>query len=338
MAACASLYNRCLGRVEPFYPLVERLKRIARVQVQVGAPLAGLTRFGIGGPAAVLVEARSPDMFAAARQTVADAGVPWIVLGDGTNVVVADRGFDGVVLRYAASRISRSSDTLLAEAGAPLQRLVDHSIQCGLAGIHTMTGIPGWVGAAVYGNAGAYGRSICQSVERVRFFDGRDVRTFGRDDCRFDYRESVFKKRREWTVLDVMLRLVPGDPAALASQAHAIRAIRDEKYPPAMRCAGSIFKNCLIDRLPPPAAGRVPPDIVREGKVPSAWFLEKVGAKGQRRGGIQVARYHANLIYNDANGTAADLRFVIADLKRRVRDEFGFDLEEEVQYVGFDDC
>lgn len=306
------------------------------MRVEANAPLSRYTRFGIGGPASLLVEALAPETIAAARQAVADVGVPWVVLGEGSNVIAADAGYDGVVLRYGASRISRTSDTLTADAGAPLQRLVDFSISAGLAGIHTMTGIPGWVGAAVYGNAGAYGRSISESVERVRFFDGGDVRSFDNADCGFDYRESVFKRHKEWTILDAVLRLTPGKAVDLAAQAASIRRIRDEKYPPTMRCAGSIFKNCLFARLPQSVADRVPPEAVREGKVPSAWFLERVGAKGHRVGGIQVAPYHANLIYNDHQGTAADLRRVIAELKRRVVDEFGFELEEEVQYVGFD--
>jgi UDP-N-acetylmuramate dehydrogenase len=101
-----------------------------------------------------------------------------------------------------------------------------------------------------------------------------------------------------------------------------------------MKCAGSIFKNFLLKELPPGVAGVVPANVVREGKVPAAWFLEQVGAKGMRLGGIQVADYHANLIYNAGEGTARELCAVIAELKGRVRERFGIEVEEEVQYVG----
>ena len=101
-----------------------------------------------------------------------------------------------------------------------------------------------------------------------------------------------------------------------------------------MKCAGSIFKNLMLRDLPAAAAAEVPERVVREGKVPSAWFLEQVGAKGMRRGGIQVAAYHANLVYNDGAGTAADLCALIDELKERVRARFELLLEEEVQYVG----
>jgi UDP-N-acetylmuramate dehydrogenase len=101
-----------------------------------------------------------------------------------------------------------------------------------------------------------------------------------------------------------------------------------------MKCAGSIFKNFLMQNLPPDVAAQVPAAVVREGKVPAAWFLEQVGAKGMHLGGIRVADYHANLIYNEDRGTARELCAVIAELKRRVRERFGIEVEEEVQYVG----
>jgi len=110
--------------------------------------------------------------------------------------------------------------------------------------------------------------------------------------------------------------------------------IRNEKFPVTMKCAGSIFKNLLWKDLPEPVAAQVPATAVREGKVPAAWFLEQVGAKGTQRGDIHVATYHANLIYNAGTGTARDLCALIAMLKSRVRERFGIDLEEEVQYVG----
>jgi UDP-N-acetylmuramate dehydrogenase len=101
-----------------------------------------------------------------------------------------------------------------------------------------------------------------------------------------------------------------------------------------MKCAGSIFKNLILSELPAQAGAAVPAAVVREGKVPAAWFLEQVGAKGMRRGLIQVASYHANLVYNEGGGTAAELCALIGDLKQRVQKRFGIELEEEVQYVG----
>ena len=152
----------------------------------------------------------------------------------------------------------------------------------------------------------------------------------------FHYRESVFKTNKDWIILRADLRFGLGDSAELTERARSIRDTRDAKYPPTMKCAGSIFKNLFFADLPEAAKAELPASVVREGKVPSAWFLEKIGAKGLRHGGIVVADYHANLIYNQGQGTAAELVSVIGELKQRVHDRFGLQLEEEVQYVGFE--
>ena len=115
-----------------------------------------------------------------------------------------------------------------------------------------------------------------------------------------------------------------------------ILATRNRKFPPDMRCAGSVFKNLLLRELPESASLQVPETVVKKGKVPAAWFLEQVGVRGIRHGGIQVADYHANLVYNAGGATAQQLREVLDDLKARVLARFGFALEEEVQFLGFD--
>lgn len=196
-----------------------------------------------------------------------------------------------------------------------------------------MTGIPGWTGGAVYGNAGAYGHSIQERIEAVRFFDGSCFHEISNSACEFAYRESIFKRRKDWIVISAILRLDAADPAQLKEAADRILKIRNEKYPPTMHCAGSIFKNLILAELPESVRAQIPNRVIREGKVPSAYFLESVGAKGMSIGAIRVAGYHANLIYNTGGGTSAQLRELIETLKTRVLDRFGLRLEEEVQYV-----
>ncbi len=311
------------------------LRAIECLTVLEHEPLGPRTRFGIGGPARVYAEAMTSEALRQALAAAAQAGLDAIVVGGGSNLIVSDAGFDGLVLRYAARRISLPEpDLIVAEAGADLQTLVDRGIESGLAGLHTMTGIPGTVGGAVYGNAGAYGHSIAESVESILFLDQGELRRMDNAGARFRYRESSFKQRKERVILAASLRLSSADPATLRAEAGRILAIRNEKYPPKMKCAGSIFKNLILDELADSVHARVPAAVVREGKVPAAYFLEQAGAKGLRRGGIEVATYHANLIYNTGAGTAAELRDLIAELKLRVQQSFGLDLEEEVQYVG----
>ncbi len=135
-------------------------------------------------------------------------------------------------------------------------------------------------------------------------------------------------------MLEATLRLPAGDADALKTTADGILKVRNEKYPPTMRCAGSIFKNLILAELPENVRVQVPERVIREGKVPSAYFLELAGAKGMVLGGVQVADYHANLIYNSGGGTSQQVRELIATLKQRVKDRCGLLLEEEVQYLG----
>jgi len=315
--------------------IAAQLRAIPDLLVRENEPLRLHTRFGIGGPAALFADCATEDAFATAMRAASLAQIPLTVIGGGSNLVVSDKGLDGVVIRYRAESIRADGLHLHADAGAELQTLVDFSIAQGLKGLETMTGIPGWVGAAIYGNAGAYGHSISERVHHIRFWDGESIREFPNAECQFAYRESIFKRHKAWIIFSAELLMDRADPSDLRRIAEEIRQIRDAKYPPSMKCAGSIFKNCLFAQLPAAAAAEVPPHVVREGKVPSAWFLEQVGAKGMRRGHIHVADYHANLVYNAGAGAAADLCALIAELKQKVRARFGFDLEEEVQYVGF---
>jgi UDP-N-acetylmuramate dehydrogenase len=311
-----------------------RLAKIPDLTVSMDVPLSRYTRFGIGGPADLYAETGSVEAFTAALAAARVSGVPTMVIGGGTNLVVSDGGFRGIVLRYRGDRLGAADGRVIAEAGAVLQDLVDFAIERGLQGLETMAGIPGSVGAAVYGNAGAYGHSLSERVVNVRFHDGREIRTLANEACQFRYRESIFKSHKDWIVFSTELLLEPADAAALRQTAADILKMRNQKFPVTLKCAGSIFKNLLLRDLPPAVAAEVPASAVREGKIPAAWFLEQVGAKGCRRGDIHVAAYHANLIYNAGAGTASDLRALIEELKDRVRARFGMELEEEVQYVG----
>jgi UDP-N-acetylmuramate dehydrogenase len=314
--------------------MLSRLRAIPGLTVTENVSLAPYTRFGLGGPALAVADAVHEHALIAAIRTLRESQTPWALIGGGTNLIVADGGFPGVVLRYTADRIRVDSAEIEADAGAVLQALVDCAINCGLAGLESMTGIPGWAGGAIYGNAGAYGQSIGQCVALVRCFAGETIREMSGLECQFRYRESVFKRRKDWIVLSARLRLRPDDAQILRAKADGILKIRNEKYPPALRCAGSIFKNLLFDELPVAVRPRVPSALVREGKVPSAYFLEQIGAKGMIQGGIRVANYHANLLYNHDTGTASEARKLIETLKIRVREKYGLELEEEVQYVG----
>jgi UDP-N-acetylmuramate dehydrogenase len=314
---------------------IHRLANLSNVTISQGAMLSRYTRFGIGGPAELYFETSGERSFMEALNLVRSSGSKYVVIGGGTNLIVADAGFPGIVLRFTASGIESEGVRIKVAAGAELQSLIDYCVGVGLRGLETMTGIPGSVGAAIYGNAGAYGHSINERIDQVRFFDGSIIRRFNNTECEFHYRESIFKRHKDWIIFSAELNMGVGSPTELRQTADDIFKIRLEKYPPTMRCAGSIFKNLILAELTPAVQKQVPERVVREGKVPSAYFLEQVGAKGIENGDIRVADYHANLIYNAGHGTARQVCEVIDDLKSRVEQKFGLTLEEEVQYVGF---
>jgi UDP-N-acetylmuramate dehydrogenase len=313
----------------------QRLTLIPGLAIRRDEPLAPHTRFGLGGPADLFVESPDAGAFAEALRALEGGPLARTVIGGGSNLIVCDEGYRGVVLKFNGGAIRAEGTRVIAEAGAELQALVDFTVARGLRGMQTMTGIPGSVGGAVYGNAGAYGHSVMEIVRKVRYADGGAGGELDNAGCEFRYRDSVFKRRKDWFIVSVEFELEAGDAAELKTTADEILEIRNRKYPQTMKCAGSIFKNCLLAELPESARREVPETVVREGKVPSAFFLEQVGAKGIQLGGIRVADYHANLIYNEGTGNAAQVRAIVNDLKARVRERFGLELEEEVQYVGF---
>jgi UDP-N-acetylmuramate dehydrogenase len=309
----------------------QEIPRPAKLEKLMPRPvlLSDLTRFALGGPTH-LADVSTPESLATALELH-----PHLVIGGGSNLIASDTGFPGTVIRYTASSLEIHADLITVDSGVVLQNLVDASIDADLEGLHSMTGIPGWVGGAVYGNAGAYGHSFQEFVESVRYFDGRRVCEIGNVACQFRYRESIFKRRKDWIILSATLRLpkITKRTPPLRAEADRILQIRNEKFPPTLKCAGSIFKNLLLAELPPEVRQQVPPAVVREGKVAAAYFLEQVGAKGMFAGPIRVADYHANLIYNTGEGTAAQVKHLIQTLKALVLEHYGLALEEEVQYI-----
>ena len=176
--------------------IVDRLQELAGLRVSTHVPLSSYTRFGIGGPAALFAETAHHEVFQSALGIAHESGLPHVVIAGGTNLIVSDLGFRGLVLRFTGEQIDVDGARMRVEAGASLQAVVDRSIEASLQGMQTMTGIPGSLGAAVYGNAGAYGHSLNERVERVHYTDGRKTSSLAGSECEFEYRGSIFKRRK----------------------------------------------------------------------------------------------------------------------------------------------
>ena len=284
--------------------------------------LKKLTRFGFGGEARELVVARTENSITSALRK------PYYILGDGTNVIASDKGFKGRVVKVATSGLEIKKNKILCEAGVKLQKLVDTANKNGLEGLETLAGIPGTVGGAIFGTAGAYGKEISDNLKRVKIFDGSQARWIPKKSCAFSYRESVFSakggsasggKTNPWVILAAEFRFKKSGPKQLIKKSKEIVRVREKKYRPNLRCAGSIFKNIVVEG----------------GKIPAGSLLESVGAKEMRIGGVYGAPYHANLLINNGRGKAADAKKLINILKNKVYKKYGIRLEEEVRYLGF---
>jgi UDP-N-acetylmuramate dehydrogenase len=284
-----------------------------------GEPLARHTSFGIGGPAGWFVAAETAADLRRWLDWGRERGWPITLLGHGSNVLVADAGLRGLVIvnRWSGVRWSRANwqFALQVGSGTPLSDLAYYTVSRGRAGLEWAVGIPGTVGGAVVGNAGAFGGYMGDVVRRVTVLeaDGR-VRELTAEECGFEYRTSAFKAGAvAGVILDVELALRPGDPRELWAKAEEGNARRDATQP-REPSAGSVFK--------------------RTANHPAGWLIEQAGLKGTCKGDACISPVHANFIVNRGQATAADVRFLIELAQRRVREQFGEELELEIERIG----
>lgn len=308
-------------------PFVEALTAaLPEVPIAANAPLAPLTTFKVGGPADWLIEPTQSAHVAVALQIARAHGLPVTMLGGGSNVLVADRGIRGVVVRARGGHIGMvGRDLVRADAAVTINGLVRWTVAHGCAALEAWAGTPGTVGGALYGNAHWRSANIGDVVESVRIVarDGA-LRQVPADRMEFDYDTSRLQHTGE-VVLWVAFRVRPGaSPDALRAVARESLAYRKRTQPLASPSAGCIFQN--------PQPGR---DVVPEGIPPSAGALiDRAGLKGHRIGGAMVSPTHANFIVNDQTATAADIATLVALCRDTVRDRFGVHLREEIVRLG----
>ena len=303
---------------------LERVFGAERVKRRV--PLAPMTTFKVGGPADLLIETRSGDEIARAVKLAHDAGVPVTMLGGGSNVLIADAGVRGLVIRAKGGDVTPIGDTLVrADAAVTINGLVRWTINRGFAGLEAWAGTPGTVGGAVYGNAHWKKTNIGDLIESVRLVkpDGTLLQAPA-DRMEFDYDYSRLKYTGE-IVLWAAFRVTPGaDPAALRAVARDSLAFRKKTQPLESPSAGCIFMN------PDPVRDRVP-----EGIPPSAGALvDRAGLKGTGLGGARVSPTHANFIINDGSASASDIHALVERCRSAVKEQFGVTLRNEIISLG----
>ena len=293
--------------------------------IETDRSLAALTTWRIGGPADFYAEPETPEQLAACYEFAAERDIPVLGLGGASNMLVHDDGFRGLVVRYTDREETRTITGTQLElrigARTLLARLARQIARDGWSGLEWAEGIPGTLGGAIVGNAGAFGGEMASVVTEVEVFDPSrcEVHTYANDECQFAYRSSRFKTGGAATgyVLGATLRLRKEAAESILARMDAIRVRRKSNSPTGLSC-GSVFKN-------PPGdfAGRI---------------VETLGLKGTSIGGAEISSVHGNYIVNRERATAKDVCALIDLVRSRARDELGLELELEVRLVGFGDA
>jgi UDP-N-acetylmuramate dehydrogenase len=290
--------------------------------LEFGKSMASLTSFHTGGPARYFLSVASVDELIRALQGVRRLSIPFFVMGGGSNLLVSDEGFDGLVIKIDIRGLAKISSTdIEVGAGEELKALVDFATANSLSGMEFAAGIWGSVGGAICGNAGAYGGDTGSVLADVTLVDAEgSVKRVPRESCGFSYRHSRLRDLRE-TIVSARFHLTPGDRATIQKRVDEILVDREHKHPVDGLSAGCFFKNILDPKEP-------------HGKLPAGRLLDQTGAKNLQVGGAKVFDRHANIIVNTGSATSQDIRHLADILKQRVKERFGIELQEEVQQLG----
>lgn len=292
---------------------LEIIKKLGKSRVKEKEPLAKYTTFKIGGPADLLVEVRKEEELIELIKLIKKLKIPWFILGGGSNVLVSDDGFRGVVIKIANSKYRISNRKVVAGAGLPLSKLVEEAVRHFLTGLEFAVGIPGTVGGAIRGNAGAWQQAIGDKIKRVKILTPEgEVKWLDKKDCGFDYRQSRFKNSGE-IILEAELELEKGEVREIKQKIS--QNLEKRKNQPSQPSAGCIFVNPK-----PYSAGEL---------------IDKAGLKGKRIGDAQISVKHGNFIVNLGKAKAKDVVFLIKLIKETVKKKFGVELEEEICFLGF---
>lgn len=279
-------------------------------------PMCRHTTFRVGGAAQCLVRISSEEQLKKIIPYLQQVEVPFFILGNGSNLLVGDKGFCGVILQISdrMNEITVEDDRIRVQAGALLSQVARTAMEHGLTGLEFASGIPGTIGGGVVMNAGAYGGEMKQVVECVTVLDGQgEVLELLAEDMEFGYRSSVIKNR-PFIVLEVCLKLCKGDKKEIISKMEELAQRRREKQPLEFASAGSTFKR---------------PEGYFAGKL-----IMDAGLRGYSIGGARVSEKHCGFVVNTGKATAADVAEVIQEVRDRVKDKFGVTLEPEVIFLG----
>lgn len=307
-----------------------------------------LTTLKVGGEIKYFREVSSEEELIQAVKFAKENNLTVFILGGGSDIAPSDNYFDGLVIKYTANKINRSKNKITADAGVMWDDLVKFSVENNLQGLDCLSGIPGTVGAAPIQNIGAYGQELSDSFVSLRAYDieSENFKTFDKKQCKFGYRESIFKAKNYWqkfviTNITLSLKNYSDPDITLQNIRDEILRVRDEKLvnPFEIPNAGSFFKNPIVEKNIKDTLVIQYPDIVafpfnNEYKISAGWLIEKAGWKGKSLGPVKVSDKHALVLTNpDGKGNFSDIKKLADAIISDVYEKFKIRLEPEVQYI-----
>ena len=300
--------------------------------VEHNVSLASLSTFAIGGLAKNHIPVSGAEDLIKVLNYFWRKKLKFKIFAGGSNIVFPDQGLNDYLIQFKDGKLVYSRDKITADAGIMLSLVIEKAISHGLTGLENLSGIPGSIGGAIVGNAGAYGLSVSEVVNRVLVWYQGKVKWLTKKECKFGYRESVFKKK-PFIVIKAEFVFEKSDAEKLRKISDEIINLRKVKYKEGLKSPGSFFKNVLSAKVSPEVLSKIKESVIIAGKIPAGFLLTEVGARGMKVGGIEVSDFHGNLLINNkGNGTSHDVNKLAAVLKEKVRKKFGILLEEEVRY------
>lgn len=308
--------------------IVERMNEIDGVRARENEPMAMHTTLGVGGPADIYAEVTTESGLVSLMQYISDCGLPWMVIGDGTNLLVSDMGIRGVVLSLVGEfqEVNVRAPYIEAGASARLSAIADLAADNNLSGFEGIGVVPGTVGGAVVMNAGTYLGYVDQVLVNVHIVNeqGNKLVLF-RDECGFSYRNSRFQQERSFVITRALFKLQPADGSSVRRIMESVRNHRLKSHPQG-KSAGCFFKN--------PSGSGYSTSSNGDSCISAGKLIEQAGCKGLSEGDAVVSEIHANFIINRGRASATDIRNLAERVRTIVKEKTGIDLEYEVRIVG----
>lgn len=333
----------------------KKLTREIGASVEQNVPLAQFSTFKLGGPAEFFVRAKSAEIIKKVIQAALENNLPYTILGKGANVLIADAGIKGLVIKTENTDVAVEGEIVRAGAGAPLAQIAVKSAQAGLSGLEFAVAIPGSVGGGVRGNAGCFGTEVKDVLARVHVLQvGAGLKSraqkksraqiddlwLSNADCQFAYRESRFK-HEPFIILEAEFKARPGNKEEVMAKMKKWLEQKKATQSVESNCAGCVFKNVLWSEWAEVSPDKLKKEDVDSGSefqakgvVPAGWIIDQLGLKGYKIGNAMVSEKHGNFLLNMGEASTDQMIQLISYVKMQVRDRLGVMLQEEVQYLG----